>query len=152
MISFRSSRYRRDLITQMDELRPAKWLNKSVDAQRLEHLRTTHQDLSHRYETACRALENAVQDARAVAQEKESLYRQKSQVQKLGGDKRVAASRLKQKQESLKGLESDVVDLRAEELRMKKECAVSSVAVSGFSKFNVELYLNRIVFGRARNT
>ena len=53
-------------------------------------------------------------------------------MQKLGGDKRVAASRLKQKQESLKGLESDVVDLRAEELRMKKECAVSSVAVSGF--------------------
>jgi hypothetical protein len=136
-ISFKSSRYRRDLITQMDELRPAKWLNKSVDAQRLEHLRTKHQDLTLRYEMASRALENAMADVRAVAQEKESLIKQKNQVQKLGGDKRIAVSRLKQKQESLIGLESDVVDLKVEELNVKRECAVSSIAISGFSKFHV---------------
>ena len=85
---------------------------------------STLADVGRRLETAQRALDGAVDDTKAVGKEKEALMQRKSQLQKLGGERRVAESRVAQKRQSLRGLQADAVDLDAEEAKVKRETAV----------------------------
>lgn len=90
---------------------------------------STLADVGRRLETAQRALDGAVDDTKAVGKEKEALMQRKSQLQKLGGERRVAESRVAQKRQSLRGLQADAVDLDAEEAKVKRETAVRSCSL-----------------------
>lgn len=124
-IEISRSRYRRDAITQVSEIRPSHMIGQSVDVEAQQHLQVAVSECEERLTEAKRGLEVVVQEETALNRARESLIQKRMNHRKVLGDRRTLEMRLEQKQRQIVSLEREAIDLEEEERKTKRQCGVS---------------------------
>lgn len=124
LISIRTSRYRRDAITQVSEVRPSRFLGQSVDVRALQQLRATIAELEQRMAEAKSAHDAICEEETVINRTRENLLQQKRSCQAIAANRRVVVSRLERIRNQLRISAKDAIDLDAEERNVKQKCGV----------------------------
>ena len=141
MINVRTSRYRRDAITSMSDVRPSRFLGQSVDVKALEEINQTISYLEERMAASRSAYETIAQEDTSVKRTREVLLTQRNTLLKVLSDKRLLTSRIDRLRQQLNNHDKEAVDLEAEEKAVKEKCGVSTFY---FSNRQFRLYNYRV--------
>lgn len=126
LITIRTSKYRRDAITQVSEVRPSRFLGQSVDTNALQQLRATIAELEQRMTEAKAAHDEICQEETIISRTRENLLQQKRSCQAIAANRRVVVSRLERIRNQLRISEKDAIDLDVEERNIKVKCGVKT--------------------------
>lgn len=125
MINIRTSRYRNDAITQMSDVRQARFLGQAVDTQALEQINQTIYQLEHRLAGLKATYDVVIKEEDAIKQKREVLLTQKKELHQILGDLRVVKSRLDRINQQINNCQKEAIDLDAEERIVKEKCGVN---------------------------
>ena len=118
------SRYRRDVITQVGDVRSAHMLGQSVDAAALEQCQHNVSEFENRLAESQRHVEQITAEYTVVSREQEALRQRKFDLGKYVGHRRTISARIEQKKMQLNNSDVDAVDLVQEERLVKENCSV----------------------------
>lgn len=152
LISIRTSRYRRDAITQVSEVRPSRFLGQSVDVHALQQLRATIAELEQRMAEAKSAHDAICEEETVINRTRENLLQQKRSCQAIAANRRVVVSRLERIRNQLRISEKDAIDLDAEERNVKQKCGVSVRTFCGKMKDLSAIVEQLLVLDRERES
>ncbi|XP_046447259.1 structural maintenance of chromosomes protein 5-like isoform X2 [Daphnia pulex] len=129
-IVVRGSRYSRNAITQMSEIRPSRFLDQTVDTCVLEQYYAKIAQLEQRLAQNKADEVKISQDEIGVNKAREDLVKQKRSIQGIQANRRVVVSRLERVRAQLMRSEKEAVDLVGEERNVKEKCGIAVRALS----------------------